>query len=88
MNHNEQIKHMAHKFGITRIKAREFLDEYADMIRKGLSENRQHRITGVGKIYLDHRTERRNYNPVTKAEDILPERDTVKFTPSSKIKHI
>jgi DNA-binding protein HU-beta len=77
---------LADKTGISKAKAKEFLDAHAEMLVSELKENGSVQLSGVGKLKLGQRAERQGRNPSTGEAITIKASKTVKFSGGKRFK--
>jgi DNA-binding protein HU-beta len=83
---NELVSALAEKTGISKAKAKEFLDAHAEMLVSELKTNGSVQLSGVGKLKLGQRAERQGRNPSTGEAITIKASKTVKFSGGKRFK--
>ncbi|MEP6924848.1 MAG: HU family DNA-binding protein [Pyrinomonadaceae bacterium] len=74
------VSALAEKTGVTKAKAREFLDAHAALLVDELKQNGSVQLAGIGKLKLGMRAARQGRNPATGAAITIKASKTVKFS--------
>lgn len=81
MNKAELIDAIAQRTGTQKLKAKQMLDAYIDIVTETMSKNEEIVLVGFGTIQPHPQTERLARNPKTGIPVMIPARTTVKFKP-------
>ena len=79
MTQTEIVAALAAKADVSKAKAKEFLDEMAELAKSEVKKNGEFTIPGFGKLVKAHRKAREGRNPATGQPIKIPAKTTVKF---------
>ena len=82
----ELISALAEKTGVSKAKAKEFLEAHSEMITNELKENGSVHLSGIGKLKMGERAERQGRNPATGEPMTIKASKTVKFSGGKRFK--
>ena len=83
---NELVGALAEKTGVTKAKAKEILDAYAELLINELQSVGSVQLAGIGKLKLGQRAERQGRNPSTGEAITIKASKTVKFSGGKRFK--
>ena len=83
---SELTSALAETTGVTKAKAKEFLDAHAELLVKELNETGSVQLAGIGKLKLGQRAERQGRNPSTGEAITIKASKTVKFSGGKRFK--
>jgi DNA-binding protein HU-beta len=79
MTQTEVVNHIAAKFELTRVQAKEIFNELSDLAARQVKKNGEFILPGFGKMVLAQRKAREGRNPATGETIKIPARTTLKF---------
>ena len=79
MTQTEIVAALAAKTDLSKAKAKEFMDEMAELAKSEVRKNGEFTIPGFGKLVKAHRKAREGRNPATGQPIKIPAKTTVKF---------
>lgn len=77
---------LAEKTGLSRAKAKEFLDAQSEIVIDELKQTGSVQLPGIGKLKLGDRAERQGRNPATGEAITIKASKTVKFSGGKRFK--
>ena len=83
---SQLVAALAEKTGLTKVKAKEFIDAHAELLISELKEAGSVQLAGIGKLKLGDRPERQGRNPSTGAAITIAAAKTIKFSGGKKLK--
>ena len=86
MNKTEFIARLAQEADITKVDAKEELDDVLDTIIKVLSEGEDVALTGFGKFTINRVEERNGRNPSTGESIVIPAHNKIAFSFANNVK--
>lgn len=82
----ELTKSMAEEFGISKVRAAEYVSFVFDQMADTLEKKGTVDIYGFGKFTISHREARQGRNPFTNETITIAPADSIKFKPAKKLK--
>ena len=70
---------LAERTGLTKAKAKEFLDAHAELLIEELKQQGSVQLAGIGKLKMGERPDRQGRNPATGEPIKIAAKTTVKF---------
>ena len=82
----ELVSALAETTGISKAKAKEFLDAHTELLINELKQNGSVQLSGIGKLKIGQRAERQGRNPSTGEAITIKASKTVKFSGGKRFK--
>lgn len=88
MNQSEFIEALASKVGMTKVKTKEFLDHFSELIMQEVKSGETVVLPLIGRFVVKHSAERTCRNPRTGHAMKVPAKKRMTFNPSTKAKEL
>lgn len=82
------VEQLAERQGVTKLKSREIIDDFLDLIEKGLLEHKQVKISGFGTVEAVQRKPREAKNPQTGKPMKIEPGYRIRFKASRKVREL
>lgn len=82
------VEKLAERQGVTKAKSREIIDDFFDLVEKGLLEDKQVKISGFGTVEAVQRKPREAKNPQTGKVMTIEPGFRIRFKASRKVRDL
>ena len=83
---NDFVLNIVDTVGYSKIESKKIVDSIFEIIKTGLVDDKNVKISGFGVFEIVHKKERMGRNPKTKVDAVISARNVIRFRPSTILK--